>query len=129
MIVFRLFLILFLFVCSSIFAANEENEFPNKDSPAAKIYRGSIVYQNYCMACHGVTAEGDGRKAKMYTPRPYNLRKSLLPDDYKEQIIRKGGKVMGRSEFMPPWGEELTDEQIMDIISFLRSIATANKTN
>ena len=27
-------------------------------------------------------------------------------------IVQKGGKALARSEFMPPWGEELTDEQI-----------------
>ena len=43
-------------------------------------------------------------------------------DAYKELIVRRGGKALGRSEFMPPWGNELTDEQISDVIAFLRSI-------
>lgn len=33
------------------------------------------------------------------------------------------GKAIGRSAFMPPWGEELTDEQVADALRYLRSIA------
>jgi mono/diheme cytochrome c family protein len=36
--------------------------------------------------------------------------------------VRTGGKALARSEFMPPWGEELTDEQISDVVSYLQSI-------
>ncbi len=102
--------------------ADASTEFPTKDSLEASIYRGSIAYQNYCVLCHGVTAEGNGRAARLYNPPPFNLRKSVVSDAYKEAIIRRGGKAMGRSEFMPPWGQELTDEQISDIVNFLGSI-------
>ncbi len=37
-------------------------------------------------------------------------------------IVRKGGKEMGRSEFMPPWGEELTDEQISDVVHYIDTL-------
>ncbi len=43
-------------------------------------------------------------------------------DAYKELIIRRGGKALARSEFMPPWDKELTNEQISDVIAFLGSI-------
>ena len=29
---------------------------------------------------------------------------------------------MGRSAYMPPWGDELTDEQIHDLVAFLREV-------
>jgi len=29
---------------------------------------------------------------------------------------------MARSKFMPPWGAELTDEQIHDVLAYLGSI-------
>ena len=34
----------------------------------------------------------------------------------------RGGEGMGRSAFMPPWGDELTEEQIKDVVIFLRTI-------
>jgi mono/diheme cytochrome c family protein len=97
--------------------------FPRKDSPEASVFRGTIVFLNYCTTCHGVNADGTGRAAKMYNPKPANLRASLMPDAYKEMIIRRGGQAMSRSEFMPPWNDELTNEQIKDTINYLRSIA------
>ena len=106
-------------------AVSADTSFPIKDTLEASVHRGTIAFDNYCSLCHGITAEGNGRAAKMYTPRPYNLRQSMMSDAYKEQIIRKGGKAVGRSEFMPPWGEELTDEQVRDLINFLRTIAPA----
>ena len=99
------------------------DKFPYKDSPEASVFRGSLVFLNYCTTCHGVNADGSGRAAKMYNPKPANLRTSMYPDAYKEMVIRKGGQQVGRSEFMPPWNEELTNEQIKDTVNYLRSIA------
>jgi mono/diheme cytochrome c family protein len=104
---------------------NRLDDFPNKNTPEAAIYRGGIVFQNYCILCHGVKADGNGRAARLYNPRPANLVMSDKNDQYKELIIRRGGAMLGRSQFMPPWGEELTDEQISDVIAFLRSIKPA----
>jgi mono/diheme cytochrome c family protein len=88
----------------------------------ASVHRGSIVFKNYCAKCHGETGDGNGRQAKLYKPRPANLVKSDKNDAYKELIIRRGGEAMGRSPFMPPWGNELTDEQVHDVVRFLRAI-------
>jgi mono/diheme cytochrome c family protein len=93
-----------------------------RDTTDASVIRGSIAFRTYCVLCHGVTGKGDGRAAKMYTPRPANLTVSPFPDQYKEMIIRGGGVSVGRSAFMPPWGDELTDEQIHDLVVFLREL-------
>ncbi len=97
-------------------------EYPVKDSVEASIIRGGVVFQHYCILCHGAKGDGTGRAAKLYDPKPANLVMSNKNDQYKELIIRMGGKAMGRSEFMPSWGNELTNEQIADVISHLRSI-------
>ena len=99
---------------------------PHKDTFEASVFRGHVVFLNYCTTCHGVNADGTGRAAKMYNPKPANLRTSMMPDAYKEAIIRRGGKAMGRSEFMPPWNDELTNEQTRDTINYLRSISPPN---
>jgi mono/diheme cytochrome c family protein len=93
-----------------------------RDSVEAAVVRGSIAFRTYCVLCHGVNGEGNGRAAAQYVPRPANLTVSGLSDAEKERIIRGGGASVGRSPFMPPWGHELTDEQIRDLLAFLRAI-------
>jgi mono/diheme cytochrome c family protein len=91
-----------------------------QDEAAAS--RGSKVFSRYCVLCHGIAGDGKGTAAKAYKPPPANLVASVYPDEYKELIIRKGGQALGRSPFMPPWGDELNEQQIRDLIAYLRRI-------
>jgi mono/diheme cytochrome c family protein len=93
-----------------------------RDSVDAATFRGGLVFANYCVTCHGINADGNGRAARLYNPKPANLRGSAKNDAYFALIIRKGGEALARSEFMPPWEAELTDEQITDLVAYLRSI-------
>ncbi|MGV3571632.1 MAG: c-type cytochrome [Ramlibacter sp.] len=98
-----------------------------RDGAEAAQFRGSLVFFNYCMTCHGPNADGRGRAARLYNPPPADLRASDKNADYMRLIVRLGGKAMARSEFMPPWGEELTDEQVSDVVAYLQSINNARK--
>ena len=98
-----------------------------RDSLDAATFRGGLVYANYCVTCHGINADGNGRAARLYSPRPANLRTSDKNDIYLALIVRVGGEQIGRSPKMPPWGEELTDEQIRDVVAFVRSVNVATK--
>jgi mono/diheme cytochrome c family protein len=93
-----------------------------RNSAEAAVFRGGLVYANYCVTCHGVMADGNGRAARLYDPRPANLRASNKNDAYVELIVRRGGEPLGRSPKMPPWEEELTDEQIRDVVKYVRSL-------
>lgn len=98
-----------------------------RDSRDAAVFRGGLVYANYCVTCHGINADGNGRAARLHTPRPANLRASDKNDEYIRLIVAKGGEAIGRSPKMPPWGEELTDEQIGDVVAFVRSVIVASQ--
>jgi mono/diheme cytochrome c family protein len=98
-----------------------------RDGPQAATFRGSLVFFTYCVTCHGPNADGNGRAARLYDPRPANLRRSDKNQDYMRQIVTAGGMAFGRSEFMPPWGEELTDEQIRDVVAYVQSINDERK--
>ncbi|MEK8033671.1 cytochrome c [Ideonella sp. DXS29W] len=93
-----------------------------RDSNDAAVFRGGLVYSNYCVTCHGINADGNGRAARLHNPRPANLRMSDKNDAYIRLIVTRGGEALGRSPGMPPWGEELTDEQITDVTAFVRSV-------
>ena len=53
------------------------------------IIRGGIVFNTYCVLCHGENADGKGRLSEGKIPPPANLTASLLTDQMKEDIIRK----------------------------------------
>ena len=103
-------------------AATTQGSMLPKDSVDAATFRGGLVFANYCVTCHGINADGNGRAARLYNPKPANLRASDKNDAYFGLIIRMGGAALGRSEFMPTWDAELTNEQIGDLVVYLRSI-------
>jgi len=89
---------------------------------------GLSIYTEYCMACHGVTGEGNGVASKGLYPPPRNLTKGIykfgnvvsgeLPhdDDFK-QILKKG--LHGTA--MLPW--DLSDQQAHDVIQYIKTFA------
>lgn len=83
---------------------------------------GATVYQRYCVTCHGINGDGTGAAARLHKPPPADLTRSTKTDDYKALIIRIGGEPMGRSAGMPPWGQELSEAQIRDVVAFLRKV-------
>ena len=112
-----------LLICLVLAVGAVGAEEPQKPADFTDV-RGSIVFRTYCALCHGYKADGNGRAARNYNPRPANLTLSTVSDEYRASIIRKGGAAVGRSQFMPPWGNELTEEQISDVVYYLNVIAT-----
>jgi len=86
------------------------------------VKRGEAVYKTNCILCHGLKADGKGRASVLYDPPPANLTKSDKNDEYKTLIITLGGAAMGRSEVMPVWGEQLTTQEISDVVAYLRTV-------
>jgi mono/diheme cytochrome c family protein len=93
-------------------------------SARASADNGASLYQRYCVTCHGVKADGAGAAARLFKPPPADLTRSTRPDAYKQLIIRVGGEPMGRSPGMPPWGQELSEQQITDVVQYLRTVST-----
>lgn len=84
--------------------------------------RGEAVFKANCILCHGVKGDGKGRASVLFNPPPANLTMSDKNDDYKRLIITLGGAAMGRSEVMPIWGEQLSAQEIEDVIKYLRTL-------
>lgn len=85
--------------------------------------RGQASYRRHCVQCHGESADGRGPLASKYTPRPSNLARSERSDEYKAQIITLGGKALGRSAVMPEWGLELSGQEILALVDYLRKVS------
>jgi cytochrome c oxidase cbb3-type subunit 3 len=86
------------------------------------VKRGQVVFKTNCILCHGVNADGKGRAARIMNPPPADLTRSDKNDLYKEMIITMGGEAMGRSPQMPVWGQQLSTQEIKDVISYLRTV-------
>lgn len=87
-----------------------------------QISRGNVVYKTNCILCHGVNADGKGRASVLFDPPPANLTLSDKNDEYKKMIIALGGKAMARSPVMPIWGEQLSEQQIDDVVAYLNTV-------
>jgi cytochrome c oxidase cbb3-type subunit 3 len=87
-----------------------------------QVSRGDVVYKTNCILCHGVKGDGKGRASVLFDPPPANLTLSDKNDEYKKLIITLGGKAMARSPVMPIWGEQLSEQQIDDVVAYLRTI-------
>jgi cytochrome c peroxidase len=88
------------------------------DAPAE---RGKVVFRTNCILCHGVKGNGKGRASVLYDPPPANLTLSDKNEDYMRSIVTLGGKAMGRSDVMPVWGEQISADEIEDVIRYVRT--------
>jgi cytochrome c oxidase cbb3-type subunit 3 len=84
---------------------------------------GFSIFESRCVLCHGINGEGDGRMARVIkNPPPFNLTQSKMPISYLKLIIEKGGEALGRSGQMPPWGDQLSKEEINAVATYLLSL-------
>ncbi len=86
------------------------------------IARGETLYQSYCASCHGESGLGDGPAASTLTPPPAPLARTApkLSDGYLYWRIAEGGLQFGTG--MPSFRTALTEQDIWDLINFLRSM-------
>ena len=110
---------IFLIAFSGLAVANE---YSSKASDPASETRGQTVYGKFCSKCHGETGSGNGKDAMKYKPAPTNFKVAGAARAYMVDMTKKGGKAMSRSEDMPEWGTDLTEEQIQDVVNYVMSL-------
>lgn len=110
---------IFLIAFSGAVAAADASK-----SDSASETRGQAVYGKFCSKCHGMDANGNGKDAHKYKPAPTNFRIAGAARAYMVEMTKKGGKALGRSEDMPEWGADLTEEQIQDVVNYIMSVRT-----
>jgi mono/diheme cytochrome c family protein len=94
---------------------------------AGNVARGKEKYQELCAVCHGATGKGDGPAAAGLQTKPRNHTDATYMTKLKDQqvfdFIKKGGQAMGKSPLMPAWESQLRDEQIRDLVAYIRTLA------
>ncbi len=98
------------------------------DLPPGSPSRGEALYRQYCAVCHGATGEGDGPNAAfLEDDRPRDLTDARymarLTDRDLTEVIRGGGGGVGRSRFMPAWGNTLSPQQVGDVVAYTRGLS------
>ncbi len=91
--------------------------------------RGEVVFKTNCVLCHGIAADGKGRAAALYNPRPADLTRSEESDEYKTHIIGSGGEAVGRSKVMPAWGDRLSKAETDDVVKYLRTVLASSSSH
>ena len=93
---------------------------------AGSVKDGETIYAHYCAPCHGVRGDGKGFNAKYLDPRPVNHRDAQFMNKRSDRELRDaikgGGKAVGKSTLMPPWGNTFGEAQVRSLVSYLREL-------
>ena len=88
---------------------------------------GKVKYDANCVGCHGATGKGDGAAAAALNPKPQDhtdgKTMNALTDKYLFDIIKDGGAAMKKAAFMPASNKKLSDQEIWDVVAYIRSLA------
>ena len=126
----RRWAILSLLVCAAVFFGVGAS-MPSAQTlhyarrPDAK--RGEVVYNGGCIACHGSEGKGAPKTGTVF------VRPDTWPDFSRcdqttseanaayKAVILHGGRSLGFSQIMPAFGDLLTNEQIDDVVAYVRT--------
>lgn len=89
-----------------------------------QIAAGELLYEANCAACHGITGEGDGPASDGLNPPPGNLalKHPNMGDPYMFWRISEGGLMEPFGSIMPGWRGLLDENEIWQIISYIRTM-------
>lgn len=84
-----------------------------------RIRRGAVHYRGHCLQCHGAPGVAPEPFAFGLTPAPANLVGTARewPDAELFWVVKHGIKMTG----MPAWIHRLSDEEIWDVVAFVRA--------
>jgi len=95
-------------------------------APPGDPARGQALYAEKCVLCHGARGGGwDWAKKVEKPPVPVPDLGAVVgqrDDRYLFTVVRDGGEAVGRSRFMPPFGFQLSDEEVWDLVAYLRTL-------
>jgi len=130
MMIIKKILPTFICLAAIIFMVTIIDKLTAKAEFTADPGKGARLYSQYCAPCHGKNGDGDGDRAKMekLDPRPRihsnGAYMNQIPDMRLYRIIKHGAESMNFSHIMPQWQHILSDENVVNLIAHIRSLAT-----
>lgn len=92
--------------------------------------RGEELYLEKCVLCHGSGGQGWDWSKKAEPPIAVPDLVATVPvrsDQYIFDVVKGGGERVGRTRFMPPFGFQLSDQEVCDIVAYLRTLSRKTK--
>ena len=87
---------------------------------------GEVLYEIYCTQCHGMNGDGGGLNVRDMSVQPRDhtdpVEMGARTDEELIKVIKHGGKAIDKSVLMPAWDANLSDEQIDDLVAYLRQL-------
>jgi mono/diheme cytochrome c family protein len=119
------FLLTALLLLSRPAALHGQQMIHYKKAPDAA--KGKVIYNNGCIACHGSEGKGGPEDVTRFI-RPDTWpdftrcdQTTSEPDVAYKAVIVHGGHSLGFSQIMPSFGDQLSDEEINDVVAYLRT--------
>lgn len=99
---------------------------------------GKEAYALYCQTCHGETGTGDGPGAAALDPKPRDFTTGDFAFDPNSDgetgdpadlalVVQNGAAAYGGSANMVPWGGVLSEQQIRDVVAYVRELTEGSQ--
>jgi mono/diheme cytochrome c family protein len=89
--------------------------------------QGKRIFYQHCVWCHADTTPAGPSNRSNVTPDPPLMNDGAVLNGESDQSLKRmivlGGSAVGKSAMMPPYGLTLTNEEINDVITYIRVIA------
>lgn len=89
--------------------------------------QGKRIFYVQCVWCHADSTPAGPSNRSNLTPMPALMNDGSVlnseSDEYLQNIITLGGSAVSKSAMMPPYGQTLTKEEILEVIAYTRAIA------
>jgi mono/diheme cytochrome c family protein len=99
--------------------------------PRADAKRGRELYLEKCALCHGSQGEGwDWSKKVAKPPVPVPDLAKVTPgrsEKFLFDVVKEGGEAVGQTRFMPPFGFQLSDMEVWDLVAYMRALGGGKK--
>ena len=86
---------------------------------------GQAIYEQHCLRCHGMSGDGNGPDGQYLIVPPANFQspRSRSKTDMEMMTVISYGLAFSP---MHGWGNRLTEQQMWDVISYIRVIVPFN---
>lgn len=86
---------------------------------------GQAIYEQHCLRCHGMSGDGNGPDGAFLVVAPANFQSARSRSKTDVELMNT---IMYGAVFSPMhgWGGRLTEQQMWDVLSYIRTIVPFN---